>query len=123
MMKSRRIVIGAAALAAALAVHAGEVASDELTYTISFCDDSSAQLVIESSTPKLAAAVGKALERSTRPLCAVGGPVAGAWLLEGSQQAFKAGVVPVGNASGLLVTSAPHTLVSPLTVRVEHVKQ
>jgi hypothetical protein len=120
----RRIVIGAAALAAALASHAGEVTKrDELTYTISFCDDTSAQLVIESSTPKLAIEVGKALERATKPLCAVGGPIAGAWLLEGSQQAFKVGVIPVGSASGLLVTSAPHTLVSPLTVRVEHVKQ
>jgi hypothetical protein len=113
-MKGRRILIGAAALAAAFAAHA----ADQTQVDVPVCG-SAERLVITAKTVKVGQAVAEQLAKLKQPVCAVAGPHAGAWLIDGTQKAMQVGVIPYGDASGLLVASPKYTVLAPLAVRVE----
>jgi hypothetical protein len=119
MSKLSKTLITAAILAASgIAAAATPLPPANLQVHLPVCS-SGERLVITAKTDKVGQAVAEQLAKLKQPACAVAGPHTGAWLIDGTQKAMQVGVIPYGDASGLLIASPEYTVLAPLAVRVE----
>jgi hypothetical protein len=121
MKAVHRIAVTAFLAATSLAASAAASPKPgELIVPVCGTADSVVVTVSSKDAIKVANDALEALFKAGKPMCATPGPIAGAWVLDGSLKAMNVGIIPAGldSAPHLLVQSPRYQLVGPLTVEV-----